>query len=78
MSFYREIKRGIYKGILKEKELPPYGEVRTINPRPIWVGMRDGTNIKHLMNTERAERWIQEGTDRTVKMYIKKQELDRL
>ena len=77
MSFFEEL-YGPFKGRLKKKTLPQQGEIRVLNPAPVWIGMRDGTNIKRMMGTEEAERWVQEDTDRTVKLFIRKGELDKL
>ena len=71
--------RGPFKGRIKKKvEPPPQGTVRTIDPKPIWVGMKEGSGIKRLMPTDEAQNWVQGGVDRSVKLYIKKRELDEL
>ena len=77
MTFFEDI-RGPFKGRLKKEVLPDQGEVRVLDPTPVWVGMKDGSNIKRMMSTEDAERWIQGGVDRRVRLYVKKHELDKL
>jgi len=69
---------GPFKGRLRKKKLEPAGDVRVLNPEPIWVGMKDGSNIKHYMDSEHAENWLQQGTDRRVRLYMQKKDLDRL
>jgi len=63
-----------WKGNIKEKPLDPIiGEVRTINPVPLWVGTTD-TGTKRFMQTEEAERWAKE-TGKSVKLYTTAGEL---
>ena len=78
MGIFRDI-TGPFKGKVKKKILPPArGSVRIIDPTPVWVGMKEGSGIKRLMQTDEAQDWIRGGTDRTVKLYVKKRELDEL
>lgn len=62
--------------MLRRYQKDKIGEIRTMDPKPIWIGTSDKTpHIKRMMTAEEAERWVKESPDRRVMMKCKKYEL---
>jgi len=65
-------------GRVKKKENTFSGSVIKPFLHPVWIGTKKGSDVKRMMRTEEAQNWVQGGVDRSVKLYIRKQDLDKL
>ena len=54
------------------------GEIRVVDPSPIWVGFREDTHIKRYMSLNKAEEFIRENPNNQIRLKIKKYELDQI
>ena len=63
-------------GIIKRKKKQPFeGEIKVIDPEPVWVGTDKATSVKRFMRTDEAEQWVKDKPSRSVKLYAKQYEL---
>ena len=78
MGIFRDLETPFIGRVKKKILSPPKGTVRTPFSPPVWIGTREGSGVKRMMGTEDAQSWVRGGVDRSVKLYVKKQELDEL
>lgn len=78
MGIFRDLEKPFMGRVKKKIFTPPQGIVKTPFSPSVWIGTKEGSGVKRMMKTEEAQNWVQGGVDRSVKLYIKKRELDEL
>ena len=72
------ISMGIFISLADKKKNEMQGEIRVVDPSPIWVGFREDTHIKRYMSLNKAEEFIRENPNNQIRLKIKKYELDQI